>query len=178
MIRNGLGTLALYLLVACSATTAYAQNGPYGLDYDRDGVDDQVIYRPNLGLWAIKSSFDPTTVLLRQWGLRNDHPIVGDYTGDGIADLVVWRPSNGNWYICKSDTNFDCFGTNGNIAFQFGLEDDKPIKADFDDDGILDLAVWRPQFGLFIYRSSATGDAVVSQWGLPNDIPMQTSPNR
>lgn len=171
-------TVAIVVVLWMPSVSAQTPNNAHGIDFDRDGIDDPVIYRSPLGLWAVKSSSDPTTMLLRQWGLPDDYPIAGDYTGDGIADFVVWRPSNGNWYICKSDTFFNCFDDGGNVVYQFGLSGDKPIKADFDQDGILDLAVWRPEFGFFIYRSSSSSQAVVTQWGLPSDIPVQTSPNR
>jgi hypothetical protein len=170
--------LLAQLMLSVGIARAQTSDVAHTLDFDRDGIDDPIVYRPTTGLWAIKSSSDPTTALLRQWGLPKDHPIAGDYTGDGIADLVVWRPANGNWYICKSDANFNCFANNGNIVQQFGLFEDKPIKADYDGDGILDLAVWRPSLGLFIYRRSGTGEVAVTQWGLPGDIPIQTGPNK
>ncbi|MCC6221237.1 MAG: hypothetical protein IT291_08370 [Deltaproteobacteria bacterium] len=147
------------------------QNG--GFDYDGDAIDDMAIWRPELGMWAIRRS-SLSDVLWKQWGLPGDYPIAGDYTGDSKSDLVVWRPSNGNWYICSSDNNFDCtWGT----VYQFGLPGDRPLGGDFDGDGIFDLAVWRPIVGFFIYQSSRTGTVIVQQWGLPTDIPLGTKPS-
>lgn len=167
------------LVASSSQLTVVLQNGSRGglVDFDGDLIDDLVIFRPELGIWAVRLSSMEGAVLWRQWGLPQDFPIAGDYTGDGIADLVVWRPSNGNWYICRSDNGFDCGSDGGNTVYQFGLPGDRPIKADYDHDGILDLAVWRPTLGWFIYRGSMTNEAVVTQWGLPTDIPLQTGPN-
>lgn len=140
-----------------------------GVDFDGDGADDQAIWRPSLGIWAIRKSSVENEILWVQWGLPGDIPMGGDYTGDRKADLVVWRPTNGTWYVCQSDLNFDC---SQGLSVQFGLSNDKPLHGDFDGDSVLDYAIWRPSFGLFIYKSSRTGDVLVQQWGLPEDIPI------
>lgn len=45
---------------------------------------------------------------------------------------------------------------------------------DFDGDGYDDLAVWRPEFGMWaVLKSSTEGtDLIFKQWGLPGDYPM------
>ena len=146
------------------------------MDFDGDRRDDMAIYRPEFGLWAIRLSSAPGMVLYRQWGLPGDYPIAGDYTGDGLADLVIWRPSEGNWYICNSEVVYDCFA-DGFGYTQFGLVGDRPLRGDYDGDGIFDLALWRPSLGLFIYFGSLTRELVVTQWGVSGDIPLGTLPN-
>lgn len=147
-----------------------------GQDFDGDGIDDVYIWRPSLGLWAIrKSATDGAEMLFKQWGLPGDYPMAGDYTGDRLADLVVWRPTNGWWYICPSHHGFDC--PLQPIVEAFGLPGDRPVRADLDGDGILDFAVFRPEFGLLFYKSSRTGETVQQQWGLPGDIPVGARPN-
>ncbi len=149
---------------------ACTQNGT--LDFDGDGRDDIAIWRPTLGMWAIrKSSTQSAEFIWKQWGLAGDYPMPGDFTGDGKTDLAVWRPSDGNWYVCTSESDFDC---NQSIIEQFGLPGDRPLKGDYDGDHKLDFAVWRPAFGMFIHKSSSTGEIVVQQWGLPGDIPLGT----
>jgi hypothetical protein len=89
---------------SASVVTSISQDGGIGacaqrgsLDFDGDGADDVGIWRPSLGIWAIrKSSTGGGEVMWVQWGLPGDYPMPGDYTGDKKADLVVWRPSNGN----------------------------------------------------------------------------------
>ena len=167
---------------SASVVTSISQDGSIGactqrgsLDFDGDGADDIGIWRPSLGIWAIrKSSTSGSEVIWIQWGLPGDQPMPGDYTGDKKADLVVWRPSNGNWYVCPSEANFNC--SYASIT-QFGLPGDRPLKGDFDGDTILDPVVWRPNGGLFIYKSSRTEEVIVQQWGLPGDVPLGSGPS-
>jgi hypothetical protein len=54
-------------------------------------------------MWFILPSSNPAHIVMSQWGLPQDIPIVGvDYDGDGKSDLAVWRPSTGFWYILPS----------------------------------------------------------------------------
>lgn len=138
-------------------------------DFDGDGKQDPYIYRPEYGIWAVKTSKEDG-VIFKQWGLNGDIPLAADYTGDGKADLVVWRPTNGNWYICKSENNFDCFN-NGSRVHEFGNKNDRPILRDADSDGIYDISIFRPQDGRIYSLKSGDGNVDVVNWGLPSDIP-------
>ncbi|MGI8961076.1 MAG: protease pro-enzyme activation domain-containing protein [Bryobacteraceae bacterium] len=62
-----------------------------------------------------------------------------------------------------------------NSQFNFGGEDsgDLRIIGDFDGDGQLDYATWRPANGIwYVYESSSRGTILEQQWGLPGDIPV------
>jgi hypothetical protein len=53
----------------------------------------------------------------------------------------------------------------------WGVEGDIPVPGDYDDDGITDLAVWRPSEGnWYIIRSSLPGEAREVKWGTEGDI--------
>jgi hypothetical protein len=62
----------------------------------------------------------------------------------------------------------------------FGTTGDIRINGDFDGDGYLDYAIWRPANGSwYVYPSGCTGGGACSspglmtkQWGLPGDIPV------
>ena len=110
---------------------------PFGADFDGDGKDEKIVWRPGDGNWYVR--FSATNEMMAyQWGLPGDLPIVGDYDGDLIPDLVVWRPSNGTWYV---KTSLSLYDANRAIVQQFGLPGDVPVKGDFDGDGKLDFAV-------------------------------------
>ncbi|MGH9623278.1 MAG: FG-GAP repeat domain-containing protein, partial [Bryobacteraceae bacterium] len=55
----------------------------------------------------------------------------------------------------------------------WGTTGDIRINADFDGDGNLDYAIWRPVNGSwYVYYSSDPGTLHTKQWGLPGDIPV------
>ncbi len=62
-------------------------------DYDGDGTSDIAVFRPSVGLWAIK---DLTHLY---FGKAGDVPVSGDYNGDGTTDIAFYRPSLGLWSV-------------------------------------------------------------------------------
>ncbi len=83
-----------------------------------------------------------------------------DFDGDGKADISVFRPENGVWYLLNSQAGFS--------AAQFGVATDKLVPADYDGDGITDLAVYRS--GRW-YLQRSTGGFTGIAFGDANDIP-------
>lgn len=141
---------------------------PGRIDFDCDGVTDKVVWREDTGTWYVKFSSTGELMVI-QWGLPGDVPVIGDYDGDGIPDFAVWRPSNGVWYIKQSKNQYSAVKS---IALQFGLTGDRPLRNDFDGDGRMDVGVWRPSNGNYYYVRSTDAQIIVEQWGLPGDIPM------
>jgi (2Fe-2S) ferredoxin len=83
-----------------------------------------------------------------------------DFDGDGRADISVYR--DGTWYLQQS--------TNGFVAAQFGLTNDKITPADYDGDGKTDLAVYRD--GIWYVLQSSNAGVFAVQFGLAGDIPV------
>lgn len=143
-------------------------------DFDGDGKDDFVIYRPSTATWYILPSGGggPMT---QQWGLPGDIPVPADYDKDGKTDFAVWRPSDGTWYILVSTkVNSYPFAT---MQQQWGLPGDIPIVGDFTGDGMIDYTVFRPSIGTwFVLSQTATNTypvpTIQQQWGLPGDLPV------
>jgi hypothetical protein len=156
--------------------------------FDGDGKPDLAVWHPSGGMWYIlKSSANyagwntPSSWVSYQWGLNGDTPLIGDFDGDGKSDLAVWRPSSGTWYILKSSANYAGWNTPSSwVAYQWGLNGDKPLLADFDSDGKPDLVVWRAGTGTWYILKSSAGYAgwntpsswVSYQWGMNGDTPL------
>ena len=84
--------------------------------------------------------------------------------------MAVYRPSEGIWYVMPT------YSALTPAYYQFGLPNapnaDQPIPADFDGDGLTDLAVTRNAGGYKYWyisnRFNSAQDATV-QWGLASD---------
>jgi hypothetical protein len=72
-------------------------------------------------------------------------------------------PSEGAWYVLKSSDG-------SSFALQFGVTEDRPVPADYDGDGMADVAVFRPSTGIWYLLGSTSGFAGF-QWGISTDIP-------
>ena len=172
-------------------------------DYDGDGQTDLAVVRPATGVWFIlQSRTNFSTSVSLQWGAPGDIPIpnvsvaiavvatrrtvangmrAADFNGDGWTDFVVFRPSIGKWLIQSSRT-----ATTGAFPNVFGVppitfaNGDTPVTADFDGDGVAELAAWRPSTGDWMWYTTATtspppfagGIPFKIQWGLNGDIPV------
>ena len=154
-------------------------------DFDRDGQEDLVIFRPSTGYWWTCFSSTNYNCALGsgvQYGLRGDLPLSGDFDGDGRSDRAVFRAFyavgsraatiriEGQWYIQLS--------TGGEKTEQWGLRDDLPVPEDYDGDGKADIAVYRPSNGTWYILFSSKGyskapsDVGQYQFGLSADHPM------
>ncbi|MEW4567552.1 choice-of-anchor O protein [Tautonia sp. JC769] len=155
-------------------------------DMDRDGLTDLVDYTSDAatgGRFEVRQTSDGTAHLA-PLGAMGDIPVHGDFDGDGIIDLAIFRPdvdSNGDgvadaagWTIVESST-----GSTREVLFGAPGMMDMPVAADFDGDGIADIATFRASSDLtpgaaewFILPSS-TGLAYRFAFGAANlmDLP-------
>ncbi len=81
------------------------------------------------------------------------------------ADLTVVDPETNIWRTQSSE------GEGSFAAIEWGLEGDIRVPADYDGDGIKDVAVWRPSNGVWYILRSRDGFIANIQWGLTSPFP-------
>jgi hypothetical protein len=158
-----------------------------GKDFTGDGRDELIVARVinanGICTWFIGDAVTGAQVMQVTWGNFNTDFLINpaDYTGDGKADLITWRAGAVNaadrtWYIYNPVTNTQA----APIGLQFGIGDsnfinnDLPVRGDYDGDLIDDICVWRPSNATFYCRASSNASLIVQQWGLTDDTPLGT----
>jgi len=149
---------------------------PISGDFDGDGITDVAIFQPQFdltgdgnpdaGQWTIIESSSGDRVETPFGAPGNlDRPAPGDFDGDGITDIATFRPNSdllpgaAEWFILRS--------SEGPLRVAFGAANgvDLPAVADFDGDGLDDIATFRPEphpndFNFF----DPEGDGIGAQW--------------
>jgi hypothetical protein len=121
-------------------------------------ADHLTVVDPATNLWRVQSSDGKEGYSAIKWGLKGDVQVPADYDGDGIKDVAVWRPSNGIWYILRSRDGLVSRVQWGQTTWApSGRIQDIPVPADYDGDGVDDLAVWRPVDGRWYMLKSTNG---------------------
>jgi hypothetical protein len=119
------------------------------IDYDGDGRSDISVFS-----WG-----DRTIRRMGQadfpFNRRSEFPfpLLGDFNGDGQTEIAYF--DRGYWRII------------GHLITRVGNKGDLPVPADYDGDGKVDPASWRPAGGLWTFQS-----APPRSWGAPTDIPV------
>jgi hypothetical protein len=134
------------------------------VDYDGDGQADLAVWNPGSGFWCVMRSSDGATVGV-QWGsgAAGDIPVPGNYANNAVNFAVFRRPS-AQWLVRAPDGTF-VFG--GPVPFGSPGLNDTAIPADFDGDGLTDLAVYRISTGDWIIFGSSAGFFGIILWGGP-----------
>lgn len=165
-----------FLFKQWGQATGSVNDRPLPADYDGDGKADIASYHEtdsagSQSFFRILQSSNDSTVV-RFWGVSHaDAKVPADYDGDGKADFAVFRRYNlpgamdeRNWFILQSSDNTL-------KTVKFGLTTDMLVPADYDGDGRVDIAVWRPENGFWYRLNSSDGSFVAQHFGLSEDKP-------
>ncbi len=122
-------------------------------DFDGDGIADLAVVQrfgntsqPEATVWVHIRSSDNIRVEFPFGATGSlDQPAPGDFDGDGITDIATFRansdlhPGAAEWFILpsKSDNAFS-------VVFGAAGQTDRPAVADYDRDGLADIATIRP----------------------------------
>jgi subtilisin-like proprotein convertase family protein len=105
--------------------------------------------------WSL-TFFTQSTESRPELGLNSLSCSQPDYDGDGRIDIAVYRPQTAEWFISQS-------GSSGALAqYQFGAPassglDDIAVPADYDGDGLADVAIYRRSTGSWWSAHSLSG---------------------
>jgi len=130
-----------------------ADSLPLAGDFDGDGRDEVAAF--DSGEWSISTDYGSTAAYYL-FGDGNSVPVPADYDGDGTVDLGVYQRyahplgayMAGQWYRYSLTRGYLGTVVWGNLGYS-------PAPADYDGDGLADMAVYDPVTGLwYVYYSS------------------------
>jgi subtilisin family serine protease len=150
-----------------SAAFGTADSLPLSGDFNGDGRDDVAVFES--GEWSISTDYGNSAAYYH-FGDENSIPVPADYDGDGVTDLGVYQRyahplgayMAGQWYQYSLVRGYLGTAVWGNYGYA-------PASADYDGDGLADMAVHDPVTGLwYVHYSSAAARASsrsVFVWG-------------
>jgi hypothetical protein len=179
-------------------------------DYDGDGRADLAIFRPSNGTWYVRLSNSSNAVVSLSpadapWGSfrPGDVPVPGIYDGHDKTEFALFRPtgsgttSGGTWYVVNSwsvlASSVKVSASTANTVWTASVPvhalpvpsaGDIPVPADYDGDGVADMAFFRPAEpncvgGVWYIRYSGNPSSMTrltwtnpTQW-VPGDRPIQ-----
>jgi hypothetical protein len=138
---------------------------PVAADYDGDRKTDIAVFRA--GVWYILKSSN-NTLRAETWGLAfGDSPAPADYDGDGFADLAVLRsgPEVSSPIVFHIERSSD----NAHQSRQWGTTGtDRAVPADYDGDGLADIAIYSHAGGNWHILQSSNGVIRNEHFGIGN----------
>ncbi len=140
-------------------------------DWDCDGIDTPGLYRPADGyVYLRNSNTQGIADVSFFFGNPSDVALAGDFDGDGCDSVSVYRPAEARFYISHALGSGDTGLGAAAVSFAFGDPGDLPFVVDHDDNGIDDVAVYRPTNRMTYVRltlTSGPADAAYRSPGRP-----------
>jgi uncharacterized delta-60 repeat protein len=145
-----------------------AGDKPFVGDMDGDGRVDLVTRRvlPNNSIqWQVRYFGATGTSATQTVGNETvtDRPLVADLDGDGADECAFYR--NGIWFSRKANAGAPL------RAFYWGIAGDIPAPGDYDLDGQMDTAVFRPSTGDWHINATTSGYTAI-HFGATGDVPV------
>lgn len=153
-----------------SAQFGLPTDTPVPADYDGDGKTDLAVWRAGDFAYFYILQSGSNTVRIEQFGKTGDDPtIIGDYDGDGKAEPAVYRNASAtqqSYFYYRGSLN-----NSGGVTtqIQWGTQNDKPAAGDYNGDGKMDFAVFRPSEGFWYILDNASRNSKVERFGLASD---------
>ncbi|MDB5106361.1 MAG: repeat protein [Fibrobacteres bacterium] len=117
-----------------------AESRPFPADYDGDGKADRAVFS-DAGVWKIKYSSTGSFLTLPGYGDAAALPTPADYDGDKKANLSIYYPPQHKWYIDYASNGYCCWQSTVAIN-AIGGAGEKPVPADYDNDGKADIGIF------------------------------------
>jgi hypothetical protein len=187
--RSGLPESSWIIRGVGTRTLGRAGDLPVPQDVNGDGKAELVVYRPSTATWySCDTGSGPVSVVAigqlgdipaRLPGYYQIHRVAGDADGDRMRDFNIFRPSDGMWWTRFSSGDNSSWPTSTWQGVTWGIEGDIPVAGDYDGDGRMDPAIYRPSYGAWCARFSSGDNSSweTSTWqcwwvGQPGDIPV------
>jgi hypothetical protein len=161
------------------------RNGAWFLDYDNDGVPDEIIGYGTTGdlpvsgdwngdgkdeigvlrsgVWFLDYDNDGVPDEIIGYGMTGDLPVSGDWNGDGKDTIGVFR--NGVWFL-----DYDNDGVPDEII-GYGMTGDLPVSGDWNGDGKDTIGVFRNGVWFLDYDNDGVPDEIIT-YGTTGDRPV------
>jgi len=121
-------------------------------DFNGDALTDLGSHNTDTGSWDIglsnKGSFSYTTNWLTGFGISKDWiPISGDFNADGYTDIGIYNNTTGECKIALNNKSGGFVDSGVWVKFSSASYDWQILTADFNNDGLTDLAVYNAKTG-------------------------------
>jgi hypothetical protein len=156
-----------YKVVSVNSTYALAsvENVFFGPYTDGDIV---TTYNRNSGSWSVRSSESLTALPAFADPLAFTVPITANFSGPGKPALALFNKTTGQWAIRNSNNGAVTIHETPNYAnLNPATSQLHLVPADYDGDGLADIAIFNQNTAQFRFRSSRTGAAVNAIIGAP-----------